>query len=88
MNSGEECRHEETRTPDLYRVKKEVSNLKALCLLCFSEFSFTSKSSKIGWFGRVGDEKIRNSSLGNPLHLVVGNHPFPMLFCNGVDVPR
>ena len=31
-------RHEETRTPDLYRVKKEVTNLKPFACFAFPKF--------------------------------------------------
>jgi len=37
--------HEETRTPDLYRVKKEVSNRKPFACLAFPNF-LVSKSAK------------------------------------------
>jgi len=52
-------RHKETRTPDLYRVKKEVNNLKPFAYLAFPNFLCHENLSKQPSFG---DELVTSFS--------------------------
>jgi len=44
-------RHEETRTPDLYRVKNEVINLKPFACFAFPNFTRLQNPRKLLVFG-------------------------------------
>ena len=56
-----EDRHEETRTPDLYRVNSEVNNLKSFACLAFPHNTYLKTGQKQHSFG---DELVTSLSFG------------------------
>src|ERR1700686_2138219 len=53
-------RHEETRTPDLYRVNSEVNNLKSFACLAFPQTTYLKTPAKQSIFG---DELVTSFSV-------------------------